>query len=170
MHPIHDVDALLLLAMALSSKRRPAELFELMAAIDLIQQGAIPSEAKLCEAFHRLSEYGLISEEAGRFTLTAAGQKSMAGQRAKDDTAARIFRIKEKLAAYHPQGEHTAIALTTEQMESAIQAHRASGAGAGQNLLVPKPKPVEDNRRPAPWRRPGPPRGSARGPARGRKA
>jgi hypothetical protein len=42
--------SLVLLATALAAKRRPAELLEIMAAIDLIQ-GNIPNETKLSEAF-----------------------------------------------------------------------------------------------------------------------
>ena len=36
MHPVHDVDSLLILATALSSKRRPAELVEIVSAADLL--------------------------------------------------------------------------------------------------------------------------------------
>ena len=57
MYPIHDHDPLVLLATALAAKRRPAELLEIMAAIDLIQ-GNIPNEAKLSEAFARLGQSG----------------------------------------------------------------------------------------------------------------
>jgi len=35
-----------------------------------------------------------------------------------------------------------------EQLKEALLAHRAAGAGARRNLLVPKPKPAEDIRRP----------------------
>jgi hypothetical protein len=42
MYPVHDVDALLLIATTLSSKRRPAELVEIIAAADLLQV-AIPA-------------------------------------------------------------------------------------------------------------------------------
>jgi len=159
MHPVHDVDALLLLALALSSKRRPAELAEIMAAADLIQ-GAIPSETKLGEAFHRLSTHGLIGEVDGRFTLTPDAQKIMVGQPRKAETAERIFNVREKLSAYEPAGKHAPIVLTEEQLAQAILAHRNAGQDAGKNMLVPKPKPktADDDKRPdkrpGQWRRP----------------
>ena len=69
MYPVHDVDATLLLALSLASKRRPAELAEIIAATELMQ-GAIPQEFKLCDSFYRLSEYGLISASDGGYILT----------------------------------------------------------------------------------------------------
>ena len=102
MYPVHDVDALLLLAMALASKRRPAGLAEIIAAADLVQ-GSIPSESKLGEAFHRLSMHGLIREAEGCFTLTPDAQKIMTGQPRKADAQERILGIKGTLSAYNPQ-------------------------------------------------------------------
>src|SRR3989338_8138939 len=104
MYPVHDVDAILLLAMSLAAKRRPAELVEIIAAADLTQ-GAIPSESKLVESFYRLSAYGLIREVEGGYTLTPDAQQMMAGQRKKADTEERIFGIKENLADYNLKGE-----------------------------------------------------------------
>lgn len=157
MHPVQDVDALLLLALALSSKRRPAELAEIMAAADLIH-GSIPSETKLGEAFHRLSTHGLIDEVDDRFTLTPDAQKIMAGQPRKAETAERIFSVRDKLSAYEPAVKHAAIVLTEEQLAQAILAHRRAGQGAGKNMLVPKPKAADDekrpDKRPGQWRRP----------------
>lgn len=154
MHPVHDVDALLLLAMALSSKRRPAELVEIMAAVDLIQ-GAIPAEAKLAEAFQRLAVHGLIGDEGGRFMLSADAQKIITGLPKKAEMAERVFDIKQRLAAHDAKGEHAAIVLTVEQLGAAIAAHRTSGQGAGQNLLMPKPKTAEiENKRAGHWRKP----------------
>ena len=156
MHPIHDVDIVLLMATALSSKRRPAELVEIMAAADLLQ-GAIPSELKLVEAFYRLSTQGLLREEAGSFSLTPEAQEVMAGQRKKEiNTEARIFVIKEKLSVYSPAGEHPPITLTAEQLGAAILAHRSSAKHPGRNLLMPKPKAAENNARGAAghWRKP----------------
>ena len=153
MHPIHDVDALLLLATALASKRRPADLVEIIAAADLIH-GFIPFEAKLREAFSRLAAHGLIGAADDRFALTPDAQKIMAGQPKKADTTERIFWIKEKLSAYQPKGEHASIRLTAEQLIAAMAAHRASGKGAGRNLLMPKPKAAErDSQRPGQWRK-----------------
>ena len=147
MYPVHDVDALLLLAMSLAAKRRPAELVEIVAAAELAQ-GAIPSEAKLSESLYRLSAYGLICEQDGGYTLTTDAQQMMAGQAKKAKTPERIYDIKEHLADYHLKGEHTAILVTEEQLGAAILAHRAAKASTGRNLLVPKPKPAEDGKRP----------------------
>lgn len=151
MHPIHDVDAILLLATALSSKRRPAELVEIMAAVELIHE-AIPSEAKLADAFARLSTHALLSqscEGSDGFSLTPDAQQIVKGLPRKADTAERIFSIREKLSAYTAAAECAPIILSVEQFKAAIAAHKASGQGAGKNLLVPKPKPVEtDKHRP----------------------
>ena len=147
MYPVHDVDAILLLAMSLAAKRRPAELVEIIAAADLTQ-GAIPSEAKLSESFYRLSAYGLICELEGGYTLTPDAQQMLTGQAKKAKTPERIYDIKEHLADYNLKGEHTAILVTEEQLGAAVLAHLASKAGTGKNLLVPKPKPAEDGKRP----------------------
>lgn len=145
MYKIHDIDALLLLAMTLSSKRRPAELVEIMAAIDLLQ-GAIPSETKLSEAFPRLAAHGLISAVEGGFLLTPEAQEVMTGLPKKGEIEERIFRVKDKLSTYTPKGEHAPLQVPVAQVGAAILAHRASGAGAGKNLLMPKPKPVDQDK------------------------
>ena len=147
MTPIHDVDVLLLLATALSSKRRPAALVEIMAAIDLLQ-GNIPAEAKLSEAVARLAVSGLLVELHGGIALTPAAQKIVEGLPGKADWAERLFIIRDRLADYRIGGEHEAILLGPEQLREAMLAHRAAAAGAGRNLLVPKPKPAADIKRP----------------------
>lgn len=147
MHPIHDVDALLLLATALSAKRRPAPLVEIMAAVDLLQ-GNIPAAAKLAEAFCRLATHGLIRAQEGGFALTPAAQGLVAEQPKKALVAERLFGIKEQLGDYVPAGESPAIVLAAEQLSAAIEEHRAFAAGGGKNLLVPKPKPAENAKRP----------------------
>ncbi len=154
MHPIHDVDVLLLLAAALASKRRPAELVEIMAATDLIH-GSIPLDVDLAAAFLRLSTQGLIAEEAGRFRLTPAALQIMASlPRKKLETEARLSVIREQLAGYAPSGEAAAIPLTTEQLTAAILAHRTFLKGPGRNMLVPKPKAAVDKaKRPGQWRK-----------------
>lgn len=167
MHPIHDVDVILLLAMALASKRRPAAIGEIMAAIDMMQ-GAIPTETKLAEAFSRLTAHGLIGAAAGGFTLTPVAQTLMAGQPRKINAIERILVIKEKLAAHPPVDECAACAplpLTPEQLGAAIQAHRATTKNPGKNLLMPKPPAARDYQRPRSWRR-----GPAAGPKTARKA
>jgi hypothetical protein len=159
MHPVHDIDVVLLMATTLAAKRRPADLIEIIAATDL-QSGAVPSEAKLAEAFQRLSSSGLICAVDGAYTLTPQAQKIMTGLRRKTDLQERIFDIKEKLGAYDPPAECPAIALSAAQLSAAILAHRAAAKGPGKNLLLPKPKaanaegkPGQRQRKPLPSRR-----------------
>ncbi len=147
MHPVHDIDALLLLATAVASKRRPAELAEIVAAAELIQ-AAVPAEAKLLDAIERLSRHGLLSEAESGLALTPAAQQMVADQPRKADAAERLFAIREKLAAHHSKGEHTPVRLTAEQLAAAIEAHRAAAQSSGKNLLVPKPKPEGEQKRP----------------------
>lgn len=148
MYPVHDVDAILLLAMALAAKRRPAELAEIIAAADLAQD-AIPPETKLSDSFYRLSEYGLICAQDGGYALTADAQLIVSGHARKAKSQERIHDIKEKLADFHLKGEHAIILLTVEQIAAAVSEHQANKRSAGKNLLMPKPKPAEiDSKRP----------------------
>lgn len=140
MYPVHDVDAILLLALSLASKRRPAELVEIIAAADLAH-GAIPSEAKLSDAFARLSAYGLIVEVDGGYTLALDAQQMIASQRKNDDTAKKMFRLKEHLADYHLKGEHQIILVHPDRLLAAIQAYRKTRT-SGRSWLIEKPKPV----------------------------
>ena len=155
MHPIHDVDVLLLLATALASKRRPAELAEIMAATDLLR-GSIPLDVDLAAGFHRLSTHGLIAGAANSLRLTPAALKLMGClPRGKVETDERLLAVREQLAGYTPGGEAAAIPLTTEQLTAAILVHRTFLKGPGRNMLVPKPKPaVERSKRPGQWRKP----------------
>lgn len=145
MHPIHDVDVLLLLALALASKRRPAELVEIMAAADLTQANT-PPEAKWVEAFARLATHGLLKEVEGRYTLTPEAELVMAGQPRQTDVAKRTFRIKEKLAAYTCTGAHAPVVVTVESITAALVEHRKAGKEIAVNLLVPKPRPPQNER------------------------
>lgn len=148
MYPVHDVDAILLLAMSLASKRRPAELTEIIAASELTQ-GAIPPETKLSDSFYRLSEYGLIRAQDGGYVLTPDAQQIVSGHARKAKSQERIHDIKEKLADFYLNGEHAIILLTVEQIAAAISEHQATKKSAGKNLLMPKPKPAEiDSKRP----------------------
>ncbi|MBI3478785.1 MAG: hypothetical protein HY016_00260 [Nitrosomonadales bacterium] len=147
MYPVHDVDAILLLAMSLASKRRPAALVEIVAATDLTQ-GAIPPETKLSDSFYRLSEYGLICAQDGGYMLTPDAQQILSGHAKKAQPPERIHDIKENLADYHLNGEHAIILLPVEQIAAAIAEHRAAKKSPGKNLLIPKPKPAADLKRP----------------------
>lgn len=147
MYPVHDVDAILLLSLSLAAKRRPAELVEIIAATDLAH-GTLPSEAKLSDAFARLSAYGLILATDGGYTLAADAQQMMESQRKKDDNEKHIYRLKEHLADYHLKGEHATIVVTEAQLLAAVEAHQKEKLTATRSMLMPKPKPVEDKRRP----------------------
>jgi hypothetical protein len=153
MFPVHDVDAFLLLALSLASKRRPADLTEIIAAGDLIQ-GAACSELDLSEAFLRLSTHGLIAEVEGGYALTPDAQTLLTGQRKKADAHERVVGVKEKLTAYNPKAECPPVQVSVEQLAAAVLAHQAAKNSAGRNLFVPKPKPAETN----PRRKPLPPR------------
>lgn len=142
MHPIHDVDALLLLATALSSKRRPAELVEIMAAIDLIN-GNIPAEAKLAEAISRLAVHGLICGSEGGLALSPEAQQIIENLPRKAANDERLFSIKDQLSTYHPKALCAPVDVTVEALRAAMLAHRAAAASTAKNLLVPKPKPED---------------------------
>jgi hypothetical protein len=142
MHPIHDIDALLLLATAMSSKRRPAEIVEIVAALDLLQNN-IPAEPKLVEAVARLAVHGLLLEADGGLALTPAAQAIIEQQPKKAETAERLFGIKDCLSMHNAKGEFAAVVLTEEAFRAAIVAHRAAAASTAKNLLVPKPKPED---------------------------
>jgi hypothetical protein len=155
MHPIHDVDVLLLLAMALASKRRPAQLAEIMAAADLLH-GSIPLDVDLAAAFLRLSTQSLITEAAGGYTLTPEARELMAGVRYKKkaEMPERLLAVRQELAGYTPKADGVAIRLATEQVSAAILAHRTFLKGPGRNMLVPKPKAAVDRPKPpGQWRR-----------------
>jgi hypothetical protein len=143
------------MATALASKRRPAELAEIMAAADLLH-GSIPLDVDIGAAFLHLSTHGLIGEVAGRFALTPDALELMAGvcHKKKAELPERMLAIRQELAGYVPRGEGDAIRLATEQVTAAILAHRTFLKGPGRNLLVPKPKAAVDKaRRAGQWRR-----------------
>ena len=160
MHPIRDIDVFLLLALALSSKRRPAELVEIVAATEIVQ-GIIPADAQLVEAFSRLARHGLIRAQDGGFTLTAEAHTVMANPSRTADVTRRIAGIKEKLASCNAKDECAPIELTAKEVCAAILAHRASAKSAGKGLLAPKPqaaeggkpRPGQRQRKPLPARR-----------------
>lgn len=147
MYPIHDHDPLVLFATALAAKRRPAELPEIMAAIDLIQ-GNIPNEEKLSEAFARLGQSGLLVERDGGVALTLAAESQIEALPRKGEMADRLIALRSQLASYATTGDGVAVVIPSEQLRAAMLAHRAAAAGGGKNLLVPKPKPETAKARP----------------------
>jgi hypothetical protein len=152
MRLLPDVDGPILMATALSSKRRPAALVEIVAATDLIQ-GAIPFVDKLGEAIRRLSALGLIGMVEDGFTLTPAAHEIMEAQPKRADMEQRLAAVKGRLAAYAPKEECAPIVLNGEQLRDAILAHKASGKASGRNLLMPKPKADRHFKVEGRWRR-----------------
>lgn len=152
MRSVHDIDAIILMATTLSSKRRPAELVEIVAAADLLQ-GSIPFVEKLDEAIRRLSTLGLINVAEGRFGLTPAGHAIMSKQRKKADTEELIIAVRSSLAAHNPAEHCAPIDLPPEQLVAAIQAHKATRKAPGKNLLMPKPKLDRHFKAEGRWRR-----------------
>jgi len=150
MHPVHNVDAILLLALSHAAKRRPAELVELIAAVELTQE-AMPSASKLSGAFSRLSEHGLICAQDGGYALTPNALPILSGHAKKAKAQERILDIKESLAAYRLKGEHELVSVEEKQIAEAMLAHQVGKRSAGKkNMLMPKPRPVEE-----PGKRPG---------------
>ena len=133
---------------------------EIVAAADLLD-GGVGSEARWAEAFRRFATHDLIVEVDGRYTLTAAGLQLVDRLPKKADTAERIFLLREKLAEYEPAEKTPSIVMQEEQVAEAVRAHQASKSVGGQNLLMPKAKPAEEDassrrgpaRRPGGWRR-----------------
>ena len=101
MRQIHDLDVIILMATTLASKRRPAQLVEVVAAADLLQ-GFIPFVEKLGEAIQRLSAFGLINATENGFMLTPIAQELMAKQPKKAATEELVITIKSDLAAWRP--------------------------------------------------------------------
>ncbi len=147
MHPVYDVDALLLLAIAISSKRRPAELAEIIAANDLIH-GSVSLKSELSEAFRRLSLHGLIVQAETGYALAPAALNMMSSGRKKAGNDERLLALKVALAACNIKAVHPVMLVSEAQLSAAIHEHQASGEHAGKNLLVPKPKAVVDPKRP----------------------
>lgn len=147
MHPIHDVDVLLLLACSLAAKRRPAEPSGLMAAIDLVQ-GNIPAEEKLAEGLARLGNAGLLLERDGGLALTPAAENLIRQLPRKGENDQRLFELRGLIGAFTPAVAGVEILIAPETLRAAMLAHRASAAAAGKNLLVPKPKPEAAQARP----------------------
>lgn len=158
MHPIHDIDLVIVLALMLASKRRPAELTEIIAATDLLY-GPVPPSIRMVQAFARLADNGLVTEDGDRFSLTPAAQTLVTRLPKKADTDERIAILKERLLDYEVVDQGSAVGASEAKMNAAILAFRASTLVAGRNMLVPKPKPAEtDPGRSGHWRKRPPPR------------
>ena len=152
MRPAPDVDVSILMAVALASKRRPANLIEIVAAADLVQ-GFVPYADKLGAAIQWLSAMGLVSAESKGYTLTPAAQLIMKGQPKKAEMEARLVAIRGKLDAYVPPQEYPSILLSDEELTAIIKAYKASRKAPGKNLLMPKPKMDRHFKIDGVWRR-----------------
>lgn len=148
----HDIDALVLMATALASKRRPADLVEIVAAADLLQ-GFVPYADKLGEAIQRLAAVGLLVAAADGFTLTPPAQAIMAELPRKAEAAERIAAIQDRLGTFKPQGEQLVVLPAQAAIDAAVQAHKAARKTPGKNLLMPKPKPDRHFKVEGRWRR-----------------
>lgn len=158
MHPVNDVDALVLLSTALSSKRRPAELTEIVAGVELLNT-TIPSETKLIESFERLAVHDLIRQQGEGYTLTPTAEAMVAELPRKAAADERLFIIRDNLTTYTASALQAPIVVDAAQLGAAIAAHQAAAKEASKNLLVPKPKPEAGPSRPGQRaRKPMPPR------------
>lgn len=154
MYPINDIDAQLLLATLIASKRRPAELVEIVAAADVL--GCPVTSGNLwAESFRRFATHDLMVAVDGRYALTPAALALGEKLPKKADTAERVFLVRERLSEYTPAEKTASIPMSVEQMEAAMAEHAANAKQGGKNLLMPKPKLTEEEeqRRRGPHRR-----------------
>lgn len=152
MRLLPDVDVVILMATAISSKRRPAALAEIVAAADLLQ-GFIPYPDKLGDSIKRLSSAGLVDAVADGFALTPAAEKMVAALPKRAETEERLAALRTSLADHAPKTECAAIALTAEQLAAAIKSHEATKKSSGQNMAMPKPKADRHFKVEGRWRR-----------------
>lgn len=147
MYPVQNIDALLLIATTLASKRRPAQLVDIIAAIDLLQ-ASIPDTEPLLDAFRHLGKHGMLRADENGISLTDNAEKIMATQPKGGRGEERIFRVRDDLSAFTTQASHAPVIVTEAALSAALIAHRVSGEGTGKNLLVPKPTTNGDQQRP----------------------
>ncbi|WP_417066744.1 hypothetical protein [Niveibacterium terrae] len=154
MHPIHDADVLLLLAITLASKCKPATLAEVVVCLARVQP-RLPAEARLLEAFEHLSRHGLIVAHEGGYTLCEAAENIMRGVPRRKEIAEQLFCLKDRLAQFDGKPSKPAVQPEAAELAAAIAAWQAS--------LPPltKTEKFELRRQEArePAKRSGPPRG-----------
>ncbi|GAA5171636.1 hypothetical protein [Viridibacterium curvum] len=125
MHPIHDADALLLLALTLASKRRPANVEEIAIALGTLQP-RLPAEPKLLDAFARLSNHGLVIASLDGYALSDTAQGLLKGVKAKGEIAERLQSLKDRLAGNQLTATHPASKPDAAALSAAIAAWRAT--------------------------------------------
>ena len=133
-----DFDAPLLLALSLAAKRRPANLVEVVAAFDLVHSN-IPLPAQFIDAFHRLSQFGLVVTQDGGYTLSPYALNIVSGHKKNATHETRILAIQQNLAECRMKKDHVLIQLQLEQMAPAVREHRASKSEPVKNITL-KPK------------------------------
>jgi hypothetical protein len=166
MHPIHDADLLLLLAITLASKRKPAAVENIAIALGTLQP-RLPAEDKLLGAFARLSSHGLIVANGDSYGLSPAGESLMKSVPAKGETADRAAQLKHVLLAYEAQPTLPAVQPEAAVLSAALAAWRASlpQLTKSEQLAQRRQARFEENgapRKAEGWRpsRPGSPRRS----------
>ena len=140
MHPVHEIDAVLILSLSIVAKRRPADLVEIVTATSLTQD-TLPAAPLLSGAFARLSACGLVVGIDDSYTLSADAQEMLASQRKNDDNDKKLSRLMEHLARYKCKGEHPALPVSPEQLLVAINEVRTTRNSPGKSLLTSKPRP-----------------------------
>jgi hypothetical protein len=161
MSPIHDHELLLLLAVSLAAKRRPAEPAAIVAAVELIH-GGLPSAAEFAAAFASLDGAGLIAGGDDGVGLTPAAEQLIEALPRRGDSALRLAALRGLLSGYNAATPEIPVVVDASPWLSAIQSHRAAAAGPAANLLMPKPKPETQSRPGQRARKPMPKSGKAR--------
>ncbi len=161
MSPIHDHELLLLLAVSLAAKRRPADPAAIVAAVELIQ-GSLPSAAEFATAFASLDGAGLIAGGDDGVRLAPAAEKLIEALPARGDNAQRLAALRNLLAGYTATTPEIPVAIDASPWQAALQSHRAAAAGPAANLLMPKPKTETQSRPGQRARKPLPKSGKSR--------
>ncbi|MGC3962222.1 MAG: hypothetical protein QM803_02565 [Rhodocyclaceae bacterium] len=170
MHPIHDADLLLLLAITLASKRKPAAVEDIAIALGTLQP-LLPAEDKLLGAFARLSSHGLIVASGDSYGLSAAGEALMKSVPAKGETADRAAQLKRALPTYEAEPTMAAVQPEATVLSAALEAWRASLPPPTKSEKLAQQREERAPRKADGWRpsRPGSPRrpaGETRTPGR----
>ena len=125
MHPIHDADVLLLLAITLASKCKPATLAEVVVCLARVQ-ARLPAEARLLEAFEHLSRHGLIAAQEDGYTLCEAAENVMRGVPRRKEIAEQLFCLKDRLAQFDGKPSKPPVQPEAAELAAALAAWQAS--------------------------------------------
>lgn len=159
MYPIHNIDAQLLLAALLSSKRRPATLPDIVAAADLLGF-PVTAPNQWGEAFRRLATHGLLLAADGGYLASDSAQSMARELPRKAEPAEQVFLLREKLSVYMPAEKSPSVPIGGAEFDEALRVQAELSRQGGKNLLMPKPKVDDEAPR---GRRPPRSAGSARG-------